>query len=105
MDSEASPDLDLISDATFKDITPKKLPRLMPSGYGPSFAILADQETFSHPEHPILFVDLLEKPGRSFRAALKALVEVHSNLSLANMEFSDFAGAVDKDKIFREFQE
>jgi hypothetical protein len=103
-DDELAPALDLVSDPEFSGLTPKQLPKRLPESVEHSFAVMIDQTALTHGDHPILIVDLQEEPGRSFRAALSALAEVHDNLSTANMEFADFAGAVDADKIFRGFQ-
>ena len=48
-------------------------------------------------------VDLWREPGREFRAVPAAVQAVENNLSIANMDFAEFAGAVDEDGIFRGF--
>jgi hypothetical protein len=69
------------------------------------FMFLADTVTFSHPERPILVVDLEEEPLKSFRVIPSELWAVENNLSIANMDFMEFAGALDADGIFRGFEE
>jgi hypothetical protein len=103
-DDELAPVLDVVSDPEFSGLTPRQLPKKMPASAEHSFAVVVDQTALTHSDHPIVIVDLQEKPGRSFRAALSALAEVHDNLSTANMDFAEFAGAVDADKIFRGFR-
>jgi hypothetical protein len=50
---------------------------------------------------------LPEEPeyGREFRAIPTAVQSIENNLSIANMDFEDFAEAVDEDGVFRGFQE
>jgi hypothetical protein len=55
------------------------------------------------PEHPVLVVDLYSEPGRSFRVVPSEMWGVENNLSLANMDFEEFADAVDRDGVFRGF--
>jgi hypothetical protein len=43
------------------------------------------------------------EPGREFRAVPRAVQAIENNVSLANMDFDDFANAVDDDGIFRGF--
>jgi hypothetical protein len=57
-----------------------------------------------HADHPVLVIDLQQKPSRSFRTTPAAFADVHDNLSTANMDFTEFAGAVDSDGIFREIK-
>ena len=73
------------------------------AGTNRSYLMIVDRETISHPEHPLLIVDLFEQPTRSFRAVPSATQAVENNLSLANMDFEEFAEAVDGDGIFRDF--
>ena len=68
-----------------------------------TFVFVADRTTFEHPEHPLLVVDLFEEIGRTFRALPGQIQSVENNLSLANMDFEDFAGSVDADGVFRGF--
>ena len=67
------------------------------------FIFVADQVAHLDPEHPILVVDCFEDPGRMFRVIPSAAWGVENNLSLANMDFEDFADAVDARGIFRGF--
>jgi hypothetical protein len=61
--------------------------------------------SLTHPEHPILVVDLFDEPGRTFRVVPSEMWSVENNLSIANMGFEDFVGAVDRDGVFRGFPE
>jgi hypothetical protein len=67
------------------------------------FLMIVDDVTVRSPEHPILVVDLWREPGRGFRAVPAAVQSIENNLSIANMDFAEFADAVDEDGIFRGF--
>jgi hypothetical protein len=67
------------------------------------FLLIVDDVTVRELEHPILVVDLWREPGREFRAVPSAVQSIENNLSIANMDFAEFADAVDKDGIFRGF--
>ena len=69
-----------------------------------TFVFVADRTTLTHPDRPILVVDADEQPGRSFRVVPASMWSVENNLSLANMDFAEFAAAVDTDGIFRGFR-
>jgi hypothetical protein len=69
----------------------------------PFFLLIVDDVTVRELEHPILVVDLWSEPGREFRAVPSAVQWIENNLSIANMDFAEFADAVDKDGIFRGF--
>jgi len=70
-----------------------------------SFFFVADRKTIDDAEHPILVVDLLQRPTRSFRVVPREAWGVENNLSLANMDFDEFAGAADDDGVFRGFRD
>nr|WP_089013655.1 hypothetical protein [Micromonospora inositola] len=55
-------------------------------------------------EHPLLAVDLYDEPGRTFRVPPRWYAEVSANMSIANMDFADFADAADESGTFRGFE-
>jgi hypothetical protein len=67
------------------------------------FVFLVDSEAVSQPDHAVLVVDLSEEPGRTFRVIPSEAWGVENNLRLANMDFADFADAVDDSGVFRGF--
>lgn len=69
---------------------------------GHAVLFVADAVTLMHADKPILCIDP-SKPQNSFRVVPSELWGVENNLSLANMDWDDFAGAVDADGIFRGF--
>lgn len=64
---------------------------------------LADERAMTGDERTVLVVDPRRSPVPSFRVALPALAAVENNLTLANVDFDDFARAVDEDGVFRGF--
>ncbi|GAA2540593.1 hypothetical protein GCM10010423_43390 [Streptomyces levis] len=66
---------------------------------------LADATTLREPGHPLLAVDLSDEPGRTFRLPARWFPDVSANLSIANMDFAEFADATDGSGAFRGFEE
>jgi hypothetical protein len=89
----------VVDDAGFKDAQPLALAK-----HAGRHAVLfvADAMTLSHADKPILCIDPCA-PQNSFRVIPSQLWGVENNLSLANMDWAEFAGAVDADGIFRGF--
>ena len=69
-----------------------------------SFMFVADDVTIHETDHPVLVIDLADRPGRSFRVIPAEMWSVENNLSLANMDFDEFAEAVDASGIYRGFE-
>ena len=103
-EDEFTPELEFVSDPTFDGLTADELPALLSEDSSHAFAFIVDRETLANSEHPVLVVDLSKKTVRTFRVTVAAFGDVTSNLSIANMDFDDFAKAVDKEGIFRGFQ-
>lgn len=72
--------------------------------HGPSFMFVVDSVAIEHSEQAFLVIDLHEEPGRTFRAIPSVAWSVENNLSIGNMDFWEFAEAVDTDGIFRGFK-
>ncbi|MFF8929242.1 DUF6924 domain-containing protein [Streptomyces longwoodensis] len=66
---------------------------------------LADAATMKDPGHPLLAVDLSDEPGRTFRVPARWFPEISANLSIANMDFAEFADAADGSGTFRGFDQ
>ncbi len=56
---------------------------------------VVDGVTIRDADHPVLVIDLADQPGRTFRVIPSEMWSVENNLSLANMDFDEFADAVD----------
>ncbi len=97
--------VEFLDDVQYADITKDLLLELIPKNYNHSFMIVVDQTAISKPEHPLLVVNLYEKSGREFRAISSQIQGIENNLSIANMDFEEFADSVDADGVFRGFPE
>ncbi|MFG2335166.1 DUF6924 domain-containing protein [Streptomyces yangpuensis] len=64
---------------------------------------LADAATMKDPGHPLLAVDLSDEPGRTFRVPVPWFPGISANLSIANMDFAEFADAAGDSGTFRGF--
>jgi hypothetical protein len=72
-----------------------------PFEYQEFFMFIVDRIALTHPDHPILVVDLGDEGGRTFRIVPSEMCAVWGNLWLGNLDFDDFADHVDEDGIFR----
>ncbi len=97
--------VDFVSDPQYDGITAEHLPSLIPQGSNHTFMFIVDRTALSHPDHPILVVDLYTEPGRTFRVIPSEMWGVENNLSIANMDFAEFADSADPDGVFRGFPE
>jgi hypothetical protein len=85
------------------DALAERMPRDYPSGYQHPVVFIVDRVTITDPERPILVISSYdEHPGR-FRCLPSTVQAIQNNLTLANLDFVDFAGAVDGDGVFRGF--
>lgn len=92
-----------LEDVAFRGLATEQLLARVPGDYNHSFLFVVDSTAVSHPEFPILVIDLRRVYGRNFRAIPAAIQAIENNLSISNMDFSEFAAAVDEDGIFRGF--
>jgi|SRR5689334_19558002 len=97
--------VEILDNIEYAGLTTNRLLEFIPRDYHHSFIVVADQIAISHPDHPLLIVDLYERTGREFRAIPSQIQSIENNLSIANMDFEEFANAVDEDGIFRGFPE
>ena len=95
--------VELVDDPAFRDLTVEQLVALR-DDLSKSYTIVADGITMREAEHPLLVVDLIEELGRTFRAVPSAIQSIENNLSIANMDFWEFADNVDPDGVFRGFE-
>jgi hypothetical protein len=97
--------VDCISDPSFSELTVDQLVALTRMGGDHTFVFLADRLALTSPDRPVLVVDLSDEPGRTFRVIPGSMWSVENNLSLANMDYEEFADSVDADGVFRGFPE
>ncbi|MEU4778063.1 hypothetical protein [Micromonospora sp. NPDC023633] len=67
------------------------------------YLFLADATTMTDGERPLLAVDLAHEPGRTFRVPPRWYADVSANLTIANMDFAEFADAADRSGTYRGF--
>jgi hypothetical protein len=92
-----------VSDPDFDGLSRSALTSLGQRGPYRSFMFVVDQVSLTDAEHPILVLDLADKPGQTFRVIPREMWSVENNLSISNMDFSDFAESADSDGVFRGF--
>lgn len=92
-----------VDDLAFEGLSIEALTALGQRGQYRTFLFLVDRATVANPEHPVLVLDLRHEPGRTFRVVPGEMWGVENNLSIANMDFSDFADRTDADGVFRGF--
>ena len=97
--------VEFIDDPAFEGLSKPQLLAAVPAGYPHSFIIVVDQKTISDAEHALLVVNLFDglgsEAGAEFRALPSTIQGIQNNLSIANMDFAEFAGAVDSQGVFR----
>jgi hypothetical protein len=97
--------LNFLDDVEFRNVTKEDLLASVPRDYNHSFLLVVDATAMESRDFPILVIDLHNEPGRTFRAIPSQTQSIENNLSIANMDFSDFADAVDTEGVFRGFPE
>jgi len=97
--------LDLVSDREYEGATFAQLVSSATELVDRSFIFVVDRTTVTHVEHPVAVLDVSGEPGRSFRVVPSEMWSVENNLSIGNMDFEEFADAVDAAGIFRGFPE
>lgn len=92
-----------LDDTDFQNLSQDELLARIPVDYNHTFVFVVDSEAIRPPDFPILVVDLGSERGRRFRALPSQVQSIENNLSIANMDFCEFADHVDPDGIFRGF--
>ena len=95
--------VDFIDDPQYSDVTLDQLLALVPEDFSHTFLFVVDRMTVSQADHPILVVDLYAERGRTFRAVPSEIQGIENKLSIANMDWEDFANNVAPDGVFRGF--
>lgn len=97
--------LNFLEDSRLRNAREPDVLKRVPKDYPQSFLLVVDREALSRPEFPILVISLdhEDQYGRSFRAIAAEISAIEANLSISNLDFRDFADAVDRDGVFRGF--
>jgi len=95
--------LHIINEHEYENATLEQILELVPPDSAHTFLFIVDQTCIKHPENPLLVVDLYSERGRTFRAVPSQVNGIQSNLSIANMDWEEFADNVDEDGTFRGF--
>jgi hypothetical protein len=105
--------VEYVDDRAFAGLPAAELLERLPGHHNQALLLVVDAITISSPEHPVLVVDLGSAPapdvdwpgrpaGRSFRALPHTIQEIENNLSIANMDWEEFADGIDPDGVRRE---
>jgi hypothetical protein len=96
-----APHVRLHSDPAFDGLSAHELLPRVPQGSTHPVMFVVDKTALSSPSLPVLAMDLLDDPGRTFRVLVDSLWMVENNLSTGNMGFAELAAAVDEDGVLR----
>ena len=99
--------VEFIDDRAFDGTRKQQVLAVVPKDYPHTFIVIVDRKAVSDDEHPLLVVNLYDglgsEAGEEFRAVPAAIQAIENNLSIANMDFAEFADAVDSSGVFRGF--
>ncbi|MEU9230314.1 hypothetical protein AB0D40_39030 [Streptomyces massasporeus] len=93
----------VVDDRRYEGLTSAQALDLIPAEYQHPLLVIADSVALASTERPLLVLDLQGERGRGVRVVAAQLWSIENNLSGANMNFEEFAGAVDEDGVFRGF--
>ncbi len=96
--------VDVIEDPAFDGLGTDEVLAAVGHDYRWGYLVVGDRVTMTEAEHPFLVLDLLHARGRSFRALPREIQSIENNLSIANMDFSEFADSAGPDGVFRGFE-
>jgi Domain of unknown function (DUF6924) len=96
-----------VSDPAFDGADWQAIQAAVPvSDTGASVLFIADSVALGTAQQPILVVALGEGSSETpFRTLPSELWAIENNLNIANMDWQEFAAAVDEDGVFRGFED
>ena len=97
--------VEFVSAKEFEGATVDQLLALQRNSNYRSYMFVVDHAAMFSADRPILVIDFVDEPGSTFRVVPSHMWSVENNLSLANLDFRDFAESAGKDGIFRGFPE
>lgn len=95
--------VEFLDNPEYAGLTKEQVLERIPKNYNHTFIFILDRTAISHPDHPLLVIDLYDGSGCEFRAVLSQIQGIENNLSIANIDFEEFAEAAHEDGIFRGF--
>lgn len=95
------PYVEFYSNPVFKGITMQEILSGLPEDYDQIIMFIVDKLTIEHPDLPVLCLDLIHVPGRTFRVIPSEMWSVENNLSIAKMDFEEFYNCIDGEGVFR----
>ena len=95
--------VDFLDDRAYAGASVGEVRALLLPNYSHSFIFVVDERAVVEPEHPVLVVGLYKGAEDEFHAIPTQIQSIENNLSLANMDFDESAGAVEADGVFRGF--
>jgi hypothetical protein len=97
--SSAQASLHIVDDVRFNNFEVADFLALKPRPHKVVYVV--DTFALTHNEHPVLAVDMDEKPGSTFRVIPSRIFEVDANVTEGNMYFSEFQAGAGEDLVFR----
>ncbi|MFI7211580.1 DUF6924 domain-containing protein [Micromonospora maritima] len=101
-------DVDFVEDRALNGLDEATIlagyPPICPHEYRHPVLFVIDAVAVTTPEHPVLVINLnCAVDARPFRALPRQVQAIQNNLSLANMDYAEFAMSVGVDGVFRGF--
>jgi len=93
-----------IDDRQYDGLSGQDLLQGLPDLAEYSCVFVADTAAMFSAEHSLLVLDPFNPDGQTFRVIPAEAWGVENNLSIANMDYEEFAGAADADGVFRGFK-
>ena len=93
-----------VNEKRYSGLTGQELLQSIPSLNEYGCVFVADAMTMSTAEHHLLVLDPFNPTGETFRVIPSEAWGVENNLSLANMDYIEFADSADSDGVFRGFK-
>ena len=95
--------VEFVNDPVYDGLSIDQLPQLISPETAPAVLFIVDHKTIYEPESVVLAVDVASQASRTFRVTPSEMWSVENNLSLANMDWEDFAACTDDKGVFRGF--
>jgi hypothetical protein len=93
-----------IDEKQYSGLTGHELLQRIPGLIEYGCIFIADSTTMTTMEHHLLVLDPSNPEGKTFRVIPSEAWSVENNLSLANMDYSEFVDSADPDGVFRGFK-